>query len=114
MTGSLSVHGIVLPVGGVTAKIEAAAKIGLKTVLIPRANLNDVLLEEEYRDKIQVVPCDTLYDVVEHALVDCPKKDDLMRKLEALEMRLPKHPPAIAAKAPAFLPLGSGTGPASV
>ncbi|RLF64794.1 MAG: ATP-dependent protease LonB, partial [Thermoplasmata archaeon] len=43
MTGSLSVHGAVLPVGGVTAKIEAAAKAGLKRVLIPKANMQDVL-----------------------------------------------------------------------
>jgi len=49
MTGSLSVRGDVLPVGGVTFKIEAAAKAGIKTVLIPRANLEDVLIEERYR-----------------------------------------------------------------
>ena len=36
MTGSLSVRGQVLPVGGVTAKIEAAASPGIKRVLIPR------------------------------------------------------------------------------
>jgi hypothetical protein len=34
MTGSLSVRGEVLPVGGVTYKIEAAAKAGIKKVLI--------------------------------------------------------------------------------
>src|SRR3989449_712976 len=37
MTGSLSVRGQVLPVGGVTAKIEAAAELGLQRVVIPRA-----------------------------------------------------------------------------
>src|SRR3990170_2293767 len=42
MTGSLSVRGQVLPVGGVTAKIEAAAEMGIKKVIIPRANLRDV------------------------------------------------------------------------
>ncbi|MES2155249.1 MAG: ATP-dependent protease LonB [bacterium] len=84
MTGSLSVHGRVLPVGGVTAKIEAAAKIGIRTVLIPEANLIDVLIEDEYRDKIKVIPCITLNDVLEAALVDCPEKKELLRKLEAL------------------------------
>ena len=38
ITGELSVMGRVLPVGGVTAKIEAARKAGLSRVLIPSAN----------------------------------------------------------------------------
>lgn len=88
MTGSLSVHGLVLPVGGVTAKIEAAAKIGMKKVLIPRATLVDVLIEQEYAEKIEVVPCDTLTDVIQHALVDGPAKDDLMQKLGSLDEAL--------------------------
>jgi ATP-dependent Lon protease len=92
MTGSLSVHGLVLPVGGVTAKIEAAAKIGIKKVLIPHANLIDVLIEDDFVDKIQVVPCDTIYDVLEHALEEHPKKAELMAKLRTLETNLPSGP----------------------
>ncbi len=56
MTGSLSVRGQVLPVGGVTAKIEAAAESGIKRVLIPLANMNDVVLEERYIGKIEIIP----------------------------------------------------------
>src|SRR2546427_350086 len=41
MTGSLSVRGQVLPVGGVTAKIEAAAELGIEKGVIPRANMKD-------------------------------------------------------------------------
>ncbi len=52
MTGSLSVRGDVLPVGGVTYKIEAAAQAGMKKVIIPKANEADVLIERAYRDKI--------------------------------------------------------------
>ncbi|MBT6924518.1 MAG: ATP-dependent protease LonB, partial [Euryarchaeota archaeon] len=48
MTGSLSVRGEVLPIGGVTAKIEAAARSGIKAVIIPRANEQDVLLDTKY------------------------------------------------------------------
>src|SRR5688572_10899041 len=92
MTGSLSVHGLVLPVGGVTAKIEAAAKIGIKKVLIPSANLIDVLIEDDFRDKVEVVPCDTLYDVLEHALVKHPKKAELLSKLRSIETNLPSGP----------------------
>ena len=56
MTGSLSVRGEVLPIGGVTAKIEAAARSGIKTVIIPRANEQDVLLDTKYESMIEVIP----------------------------------------------------------
>jgi ATP-dependent Lon protease len=69
MTGSLSVRGDVLPVGGVTFKIEAAAKAGIKTVLIPRSNIDDVMIEERYRSLIEVIPVDHIEDVLKHALV---------------------------------------------
>jgi lon-related putative ATP-dependent protease len=69
MTGSLSVRGDVLPVGGVTYKIEAAAKAGIKTVLIPRSNIDDVMIEERFKDKITIIPVDHIEDVLKEALV---------------------------------------------
>ncbi len=69
MTGSLSVRGDVLPVGGVTYKIEAAAKAGIKKVLIPSANLADVLIEDQYRKIMEITAVDTIEDVLTHALV---------------------------------------------
>ncbi|MCA1819895.1 MAG: ATP-dependent protease LonB, partial [Halobacteriales archaeon] len=92
MTGSLSVHGKVLPIGGVTAKIEAAAKAGIKLVLVPTANMVDVLIEDEFKDKVQVVPCDTLFDVLESALVEGPGKATLLAKLHSLESNAPGAP----------------------
>lgn len=68
MTGSLSVRGDVLPVGGVTQKIEAAALAGIQTVLIPRSNLGDVLIEDAFKDKIQIIPVSTMSEVFEHAM----------------------------------------------
>jgi len=97
MTGSLSVRGQVLPVGGVTAKIEAAAEMGIRKVLIPRANLKDVLLEDKYVGKIEIVPVDTLSDVLNHALVG-PKKSGLIARLSAL---VPKISGEIPGPAPA-------------
>jgi len=84
MTGSLSVRGQVLPVGGVTAKIEAAAESGLKKVLIPKANQFDVVLEERYIGKIEIVPVTNMGEVLSHALVSGSKKDGLLKKLAAL------------------------------
>jgi Lon-like ATP-dependent protease len=69
MTGSLSVRGDVLPVGGVTFKIEAAAKAGIHKVLIPKTNMDDVLIEDRYRGMVEVVPVETIQDVLLHALV---------------------------------------------
>ncbi len=83
MTGSLSVRGQVLPVGGVTAKIEAAAEIGLKKVLIPEENMKDVLLEDKYLGKIEVIPVRTLNDVIANALVGA-RKEGLLKKLALL------------------------------
>ncbi|HVO78034.1 MAG TPA: S16 family serine protease, partial [Methanomassiliicoccales archaeon] len=84
MTGSLSVRGQVLPVGGVTAKIEAAADAGLKKVIIPLANVRDVVLEEKYVGKIQVITASNMSDVLENALVGGIKKESLLKKLAGL------------------------------
>ncbi len=90
MTGSLSVRGQVLPVGGVTAKIEAAAESGIKRVLIPRANMNDIVLEERYIGKIEIIPVTNMGEVLKYALVGGIKKESLLKKLaELLEHSAP-------------------------
>ncbi|WP_414468438.1 ATP-dependent protease LonB [Methanobacterium sp. ACI-7] len=83
LTGSLSVRGDVLPVGGVTGKIEAAAESGIKKVLIPKSNMNDVLIEDRYKNKIEIIPVETLNDVLKHALIGKGKKSllDKMQKI---------------------------------
>lgn len=69
MTGSVSVRGDVLPIGGVTQKIEAAAKTGLKKVIIPAANLKDVLIDLKYREMIEIIPVKRLEEVLEIAFL---------------------------------------------
>jgi len=88
LTGSLSVRGTVLPVGGVTSKIEAAAQMGLKKILIPKANLQDVLIDEKYKNEIEIIPVETLKEVLNHALVG-PLKEGLLKKLAAIVPILP-------------------------
>jgi Lon-like ATP-dependent protease len=83
MTGSLSVRGDVLPVGGVTYKIEAAAQAGIKTVLIPKSNYGDVLIEEKYKDKIAIIPVSNITEVLDHSLVGSGKKK-LLKKIKDL------------------------------
>jgi ATP-dependent Lon protease len=86
MTGSLSVRGDVLPVGGVTFKIEAAAKAGIRTVLIPRTNINDVMIEERYKSLVTVIPVDTIDEVLKIALVP-ENTESFLVKLKRMAMR---------------------------
>jgi ATP-dependent Lon protease len=89
LTGSLSIRGDVLPVGGVTGKIEAAAEAGIRKVLIPKSNMDDVLIEDRYRSKIEVIPVATLSDVLEHTLMGKGKKG-LMDKMQKITDMVPK------------------------
>ena len=94
MTGSLSVRGDVLPIGGVTYKIEAAAKAGIKTVIIPKSNLNDVLIEDQYADKVSIIPVTRIEEVLRYALVPT-EKADFEEKLTRMgkHMEIPKDEP---------------------
>ena len=91
ITGSLSIRGNVLPVGGIAAKIEAAAEAGLKRVIIPKANMRDVLIDERYKDKIEIIPVETLREALEHVLVGEGKKE-LLEKLARM------RPPEVVGK----------------
>lgn len=83
MTGSLSVRSDVLPVGGVTYKIEAAAQSGIRKVIIPWTNKDDVLIEEAYKDQVEIIPVKTISEVIEHSLVGT-KKEGIREKLKEL------------------------------
>jgi Lon-like ATP-dependent protease len=84
MTGSLSVRGDVLPVGGVTHKIEAAAKAGLDTIIIPAANEQDVMIEDEYEEMVDIVPVTHISEVLDVALAGEPEKDSLVDRLKSI------------------------------
>ena len=94
MTGSLSVRGDVLPIGGVTYKIEAAAKAGIKTVIIPQSNLNDVLIEDQYASMVSIIPVTRIEEVLRYALVP-ENKAEFEEKLTRMgkHMEIPKDEP---------------------
>ncbi|AEH25521.1 ATP-dependent protease LonB [Pyrococcus yayanosii] len=81
MTGSLSVRGEVLPVGGVTPKIEAAIEAGIKTVIIPKANEKDVFLSPDKREKINIIAVERIDEVLEVALEESEKKRELIERI---------------------------------
>ncbi len=70
MTGSLTVRGMVMPIGGVTAKIEAAVEAGMKRVIIPIQNVADIKIEEQYKDKVEIIAASTFSEVLKAALPD--------------------------------------------
>jgi len=80
MTGSLSVRGEVLPVGGVSSKVEAAIDTGIKNVIVPRSNLNDIIIKKEKLDKVTIIPVDTIAEVLKVAL-DWTGKEAILRKI---------------------------------
>ncbi len=88
MTGSLSVRGDVLPVGGVTYKIEAAVKAGIKKVIIPKSNLGDVLIEEMYQNRIEIIPVNNIREVLDNSLIGVRKKGLLDKIKKLADIRL--------------------------
>ncbi|MGE5588520.1 MAG: ATP-dependent protease LonB [Clostridia bacterium] len=66
MTGELSIRGYVKPVGGIVAKVEAAALAGASKVIIPRENWQESFGE---RKDVLVVPVERIEEVVQAAMV---------------------------------------------
>jgi Lon-like ATP-dependent protease len=83
LTGSLSVRGEVLPVGGVNQKIEAAVEAGINTVIIPKSNERDVYLVKEMKKSVKVIAVERIEDVLKIILKPGEKKDAIIKALEA-------------------------------
>lgn len=64
MTGEVSILGVVKPVGGIAAKIEAAVQAGVKKVIIPMENWQETF--KNYN--ISIVPVERIEQVIEHAM----------------------------------------------
>ncbi|MFW5998484.1 MAG: ATP-dependent protease LonB [bacterium] len=65
MTGEVTIRGLIKPIGGVSAKIEAALKAGVKRVLIPKENWQNLYQDI---DDIEIIPVETLERVIEEAV----------------------------------------------
>jgi ATP-dependent Lon protease len=71
MTGELTLRGRVLPVGGLREKLTAAARAGVRTVLVPERNRSDLIeVPEEVRRLVDIRPVETLDDVLKAALLE--------------------------------------------
>ncbi len=70
MTGEITLRGKVLPIGGLKEKALAAYRIGIRKVIIPKDNENDLEeIPKEIKDEIQFVLADDIRTVYDNALV---------------------------------------------
>src|SRR5215831_17452920 len=73
MTGEITLRGRVLPIGGLKEKLLAAARGGIKTVLIPEDNAKDLTeISDAIKGGMEIIPVARLDDVVSRALVRPP------------------------------------------
>ncbi len=74
MTGEITLRGRVLPIGGLKEKLLAAARGGMKTVLIPEENAKDLVeISETIKKHLEIIPVSRMDEVIAHALVRKPE-----------------------------------------
>lgn len=65
MTGEISIHGLVKPVGGVNAKVQAAKKAGATKIIIPKENWQDSFASIE---GVKVIPVSSIREVIDASI----------------------------------------------
>jgi ATP-dependent Lon protease len=74
MTGEITLRGRVLPIGGLKEKLLAAARGGMKTVLIPEENAKDLVeISDSIKKGLDIIPVSRMDEVLARALVRKPE-----------------------------------------
>jgi Lon-like ATP-dependent protease len=81
VTGSLSVRGEVLPIGGISAKIEAAIDAGLERVIVPKSNMQDIIISKENLTKVKIIPVTHIKEVLKE-MIDWKGKEKVLRRIK--------------------------------
>jgi len=91
MTGEITLRGRVLPIGGLKEKLLAAARGGMKIVLIPEENAKDLTeISDTIKKNLEIVPVTRMDEVLARALVRKPEPitwDEEAAKLAAAEAK---------------------------
>ena len=65
MTGEVSLRGRVMPIGGLPEKLMAAQRAGVKTVFIPKDNVDDLEdVADEVKEKLKIIPVTEISEVL--------------------------------------------------
>ena len=65
MTGEISLRGRILPVGGIKAKVFAAARAGIETVVMPRRNEKDLIdIPDDIKEALSIHTVETIEDAL--------------------------------------------------
>ncbi len=77
MTGEITLRGKVMPIGGVKEKVLAAYRSGIRTVILPKKNEQDLLedLPKELREEMRFVFVTDIREVLDAALDGGPGKE---------------------------------------
>ncbi len=83
MTGEITLHGKVLPIGGLKEKSMAAYRAGIKTVIFPKENMADLEeVDEVVKSSISFIPAENIKTVLENALSKpAPRANRGVRKI---------------------------------
>lgn len=75
MTGEISLRGAVLPVGGIKEKVLAAHRAGIKKVILPQENFNDLdEVPDDVKKEIEFITVETVEDVINQTIgLELPK-----------------------------------------
>ena len=86
MTGEITLRGRVLAVGGIKDKVLAAHRAGIKTVLVPKQNENDLAnIPDTVRDSICCIPVESIDEVLKESIIDVvvPQDTSIERIIQA-------------------------------
>jgi ATP-dependent Lon protease len=80
MTGEITLHGKVLPIGGLREKLTAAYKAGIKNVIIPKKNLKDLEdVDTEILEATEIVFAEDISEVLQKALLPRVSRKEIVK-----------------------------------